>query len=95
MPRFKFLNVSFYFIVEYDIPIFEKFGKGGTYPRRYHISYHQQDYNDGKCEYCKSATLVISFSLLRSEEENLDCKILMMENIEETESSTSFPKLTF
>ncbi|KFP41733.1 Mitogen-activated protein kinase kinase kinase 2, partial [Chlamydotis macqueenii] len=33
---------------EYDIPIFEKFGKGGTYPRRYHISYHQQDYNDGR-----------------------------------------------
>ncbi|KFV89534.1 Mitogen-activated protein kinase kinase kinase 2, partial [Fulmarus glacialis] len=32
----------------YDIPIFEKFGKGGTYPRRYHISYHQQDYNDGR-----------------------------------------------
>ncbi|XP_067995019.1 mitogen-activated protein kinase kinase kinase 2 isoform X1 [Melanerpes formicivorus] len=36
------------FSVEYDIPIFEKFGKGGTYPRRYHISYHQQDYNDGR-----------------------------------------------
>ncbi|KFP89126.1 Mitogen-activated protein kinase kinase kinase 2, partial [Acanthisitta chloris] len=33
---------------KYDIPIFEKFGKGGTYPRRYHISYHQQDYNDGR-----------------------------------------------
>lgn len=42
-----------------------------------------------------TATLVICFSLLRSEEENLDGKILMMENIEETESSTSFPKLTF
>ncbi|NWX46885.1 M3K2 kinase, partial [Steatornis caripensis] len=36
------------FSVEYDIPIFEKFGKGGTYPRRYHISYNQQDYNDGR-----------------------------------------------
>ncbi|KFO55074.1 Mitogen-activated protein kinase kinase kinase 2, partial [Corvus brachyrhynchos] len=35
-------------VSEYDIPIFEKFGKGGTYPRRYHISYHQQDYNDGR-----------------------------------------------
>ncbi|KFW96961.1 Mitogen-activated protein kinase kinase kinase 2, partial [Phalacrocorax carbo] len=34
--------------VKYDIPIFEKFGKGGTYPRRYHISYHQQDYSDGR-----------------------------------------------
>ncbi|KFP30333.1 Mitogen-activated protein kinase kinase kinase 2, partial [Colius striatus] len=28
--------------------VFEKFGKGGTYPRRYHISYHQQEYNDGR-----------------------------------------------
>ncbi|KAL2302212.1 hypothetical protein Nmel_009631 [Mimus melanotis] len=36
------------FSAEYDIPIFEKFGKGGTYPRRYDISYHQQDYNDGR-----------------------------------------------
>ncbi|XP_030066353.1 mitogen-activated protein kinase kinase kinase 2 [Microcaecilia unicolor] len=33
---------------DYDIPVFEKFGKGGTYPRRYHISYHHQDYNDGR-----------------------------------------------
>nr|XP_033801072.1 mitogen-activated protein kinase kinase kinase 2 isoform X4 [Geotrypetes seraphini] len=33
---------------DYDIPVFEKFGKGGTYPRRYHISYHHQDYSDGR-----------------------------------------------
>lgn len=37
-----------YFSIDYDNPIFEKFGKGGTYPRRYHVSYHHQDYNDGK-----------------------------------------------
>ncbi|XP_016057202.1 PREDICTED: mitogen-activated protein kinase kinase kinase 2 isoform X3 [Miniopterus natalensis] len=36
------------FSVDYDNPIFEKFGKGGTYPRRYHVSYHHQDYNDGR-----------------------------------------------
>lgn len=53
LSYFKFWNESFYFLVEYDIPIFEKFGKGGTYPRRYHISCHQQDYNDGKYEHCK------------------------------------------
>ncbi|XP_078408860.1 mitogen-activated protein kinase kinase kinase 2 isoform X2 [Cetorhinus maximus] len=29
-----------------DIPTFEKIGKGGTYPRRYHISYHHHDYSD-------------------------------------------------
>ncbi|XP_041057318.1 mitogen-activated protein kinase kinase kinase 2 isoform X1 [Carcharodon carcharias] len=31
-----------------DIPTFEKIGKGGTYPRRYHISYHHHDYSDGR-----------------------------------------------
>ncbi|KFO27593.1 Mitogen-activated protein kinase kinase kinase 2, partial [Fukomys damarensis] len=35
-------------IIDYDNPIFEKFGKGGTYPRRYHVSYHHQEYNDGR-----------------------------------------------
>lgn len=35
-------------LIDFDNPIFEKFGKGGTYPRRYHVSYHHQDYNDGK-----------------------------------------------
>uniref|UniRef100_A0A8B9H9M4 Mitogen-activated protein kinase kinase kinase 2 n=1 Tax=Astyanax mexicanus TaxID=7994 RepID=A0A8B9H9M4_ASTMX len=28
--------------------LFEKSGKGGTYPRRYHISFCQQDYSDGR-----------------------------------------------
>ncbi|KFV13033.1 Mitogen-activated protein kinase kinase kinase 2, partial [Pterocles gutturalis] len=46
LPNFQIF--SFLWGREYDIPIFEKFGKGGTYPRRYHISYHQQDYNDGR-----------------------------------------------
>ncbi|ELW62212.1 Mitogen-activated protein kinase kinase kinase 2, partial [Tupaia chinensis] len=35
-------------VIDYDNPIFEKFGKGGTYPRRYHVSYHHQEYNDGR-----------------------------------------------
>ncbi|XP_056315500.1 mitogen-activated protein kinase kinase kinase 2 [Danio aesculapii] len=33
---------------EYDIPVFEKTGKGGTYPRRYHIPFGLQDYSDGR-----------------------------------------------
>lgn len=33
--------------VEYDIPVFEKSGKGGTYPRRYGIPFGLQDYSDG------------------------------------------------
>lgn len=36
------------FISECDIPVFEKSGKGGTYPRRYHISFGLQDYSDGE-----------------------------------------------
>ena len=43
-------------LIDYDNPIFEKFGKGGTYPRRYHISYHHQDYNDSK--FIRSTTVV-------------------------------------
>ena len=34
---------------EYDIPVFEKSGKGGTYPRRYGIPFGLQDYSDGGC----------------------------------------------
>ncbi|KFP98397.1 Mitogen-activated protein kinase kinase kinase 2, partial [Haliaeetus albicilla] len=48
MPRAQSYPDNHQEFSEYDIPIFEKFGKGGTYPRRYHISYHQQDYNDGR-----------------------------------------------
>jgi hypothetical protein len=33
---------------EYDIPVFEKSGKGGTYPRRYGIPFSLQDYSDGE-----------------------------------------------
>ncbi|XP_072324775.1 mitogen-activated protein kinase kinase kinase 2 isoform X2 [Scyliorhinus torazame] len=31
-----------------EIPTFEKIGKGGTYPRRYHISYLHHDCSDGR-----------------------------------------------
>ncbi|XP_025065907.1 mitogen-activated protein kinase kinase kinase 2 isoform X3 [Alligator sinensis] len=48
MPRAQSYPDNHQEFSEYDIPIFEKFGKGGTYPRRYHISYHHQDYNDGR-----------------------------------------------
>uniref|UniRef100_A0ACB8G1L0 Mitogen-activated protein kinase kinase kinase 2 n=1 Tax=Sphaerodactylus townsendi TaxID=933632 RepID=A0ACB8G1L0_9SAUR len=48
MPRAQSYPDNHQEISDYDLPIFEKFGKGGTYPRRYHISYHHQDYNDGR-----------------------------------------------
>ncbi|XP_041433984.1 mitogen-activated protein kinase kinase kinase 2 isoform X2 [Xenopus laevis] len=48
MPRAQSYPDNHQEFLEYDIPVFEKFGKGGTYPRRYHVSYHHQDYNDGR-----------------------------------------------
>uniref|UniRef100_A0A8C2BT88 Mitogen-activated protein kinase kinase kinase 2 n=1 Tax=Cyprinus carpio TaxID=7962 RepID=A0A8C2BT88_CYPCA len=33
---------------KYDIPVFEKTGKGGTYPRRFPISFGLHDYSDGR-----------------------------------------------
>ncbi|KAM8933899.1 mitogen-activated protein kinase kinase kinase 2 [Pelodytes ibericus] len=48
MPRAQSYPDNYQEFSEYEIPVFEKFGKGGTYPRRYHVSYHHQDYNDGR-----------------------------------------------
>ncbi|XP_004276908.1 mitogen-activated protein kinase kinase kinase 2 isoform X1 [Orcinus orca] len=48
MPRAQSYPDNHQEFSDYDNPIFEKFGKGGTYPRRYHVSYHHQDYNDGR-----------------------------------------------
>lgn len=46
---FKWLLPVIFFpaSIEYDIPVFEKSGKGGTYPRRYGIPFGLQDYSDG------------------------------------------------
>ncbi|XP_041516575.1 mitogen-activated protein kinase kinase kinase 2 isoform X2 [Microtus oregoni] len=46
MPRAQSYPDNHQEFSDYDNPIFEKFGKGGTYPRRYHVSYHHQEYND-------------------------------------------------
>ncbi|XP_028836120.1 mitogen-activated protein kinase kinase kinase 2 [Denticeps clupeoides] len=48
MPRAQSYPDNHQEFTEYDIPVFEKSGKGGTYPRRYHISFGLQDYNDGR-----------------------------------------------
>lgn len=32
-----------------ETPLYDKGVKGGTYPRRYHVSMHHKDYNDGEC----------------------------------------------
>ncbi|XP_064825692.1 mitogen-activated protein kinase kinase kinase 2-like [Oncorhynchus masou masou] len=48
MPRAQSYPDNHQVYPEYDIPMFEKSGKGGTYPRRYHISFGLQDYSDGR-----------------------------------------------
>ncbi|KAG8125227.1 hypothetical protein E2320_020482 [Naja naja] len=47
MPRAQSYPDNHQEFSDYDLPIFEKFVKGGTYPR-YHISYQHQEYNDGR-----------------------------------------------
>uniref|UniRef100_A0A669D039 Mitogen-activated protein kinase kinase kinase 2 n=1 Tax=Oreochromis niloticus TaxID=8128 RepID=A0A669D039_ORENI len=47
MPRAQSYPDNHQDFPEYDIPVFEKSGKGGTYPRRYGIPFGLQDYSDG------------------------------------------------
>ncbi|XP_062383616.1 mitogen-activated protein kinase kinase kinase 2 isoform X2 [Sardina pilchardus] len=48
MPRAQSYPDNHQDFPEYDIPVFEKSGKGGTYPRRYHVPFGLQDYSDGR-----------------------------------------------
>lgn len=48
MPRAQSYPDNHQDFQEYDIPVFEKSGKGGTYPRRYGIPFSLQDYSDGR-----------------------------------------------
>ncbi|CAG10264.1 unnamed protein product, partial [Tetraodon nigroviridis] len=47
MPRAQSYPDNHQDFPEYDNPVFEKSGKGGTYPRRYGIPFGLQDYSDG------------------------------------------------
>ncbi|MEQ2178000.1 hypothetical protein GOODEAATRI_009493 [Goodea atripinnis] len=47
-PVGQLLTLSSSWSAEYDLPVFEKSGKGGTYPRRYGIPFGLQDYSDGR-----------------------------------------------
>ncbi|KAM8905441.1 mitogen-activated protein kinase kinase kinase 2 isoform 1-T1 [Spinachia spinachia] len=48
MPRAQSYPDNHQEFPEYDIPVFEKSGKGGTYPRRYGVPFGLQDYSDGR-----------------------------------------------
>ncbi|KAK2110887.1 hypothetical protein P7K49_010633 [Saguinus oedipus] len=34
-----------------ETQLYDKGVKGGTYPRRYHVSVHHKDYSDGECSF--------------------------------------------
>uniref|UniRef100_A0A8C5WH74 Mitogen-activated protein kinase kinase kinase 2 n=1 Tax=Leptobrachium leishanense TaxID=445787 RepID=A0A8C5WH74_9ANUR len=34
--------------LDFDIPCYERFGKGGTFPRQFHLSQSRKDYSDGR-----------------------------------------------
>uniref|UniRef100_A0AAQ4NZY7 Mitogen-activated protein kinase kinase kinase 2 n=1 Tax=Gasterosteus aculeatus aculeatus TaxID=481459 RepID=A0AAQ4NZY7_GASAC len=48
MPRAQSYPDNHQEFPEYDLPVFEKSGKGGTYPRRYGVPFGLQDYSDGR-----------------------------------------------
>ncbi|XP_037123093.1 mitogen-activated protein kinase kinase kinase 2 isoform X1 [Syngnathus acus] len=48
MPRAQSYPDNHQDFPEYDIPVFDKSGKGGTYPRRYGVPFGLQDYSDGR-----------------------------------------------
>ncbi|XP_054882487.1 mitogen-activated protein kinase kinase kinase 2 isoform X1 [Poeciliopsis prolifica] len=48
MPRAQSYPDNHQDFPEYDLPVFEKSGKGGTYPRRYGVPFGLQDYSDGR-----------------------------------------------
>ncbi|NXK48989.1 M3K3 kinase, partial [Chauna torquata] len=39
---------------KFDIPFCERFGKGGTFPRQYHLSQSRKDYSDGRRTFPRS-----------------------------------------
>ncbi|XP_067422279.1 mitogen-activated protein kinase kinase kinase 3-like isoform X1 [Emydura macquarii macquarii] len=40
--------------LDFDIPLCERFGKGGTFPRQYHLSQSRKDYSDGRRTFPRS-----------------------------------------
>ncbi|KAM6422456.1 mitogen-activated protein kinase kinase kinase 3-like [Rhynochetos jubatus] len=40
--------------MDFDIPFCERFGKGGTFPRQYHLSQSRKDYSDGRRTFPRS-----------------------------------------
>ncbi|KAG8573277.1 hypothetical protein GDO81_012342 [Engystomops pustulosus] len=40
--------------LDFEIPLYERFGKGGTFPRQYHFSQNRKDYSDGRRTFPRS-----------------------------------------
>ncbi|NWY41774.1 M3K3 kinase, partial [Sylvia atricapilla] len=48
------ISVSSSLLPDFDIPFCERFGKGGTFPRQYHLSQSRKDYSDGRRTFPRS-----------------------------------------
>ncbi|KGL84934.1 Mitogen-activated protein kinase kinase kinase 3, partial [Tinamus guttatus] len=47
-------RVSSSLLSDFDVPFCERFGKGGTFPRQYHLSQSRKDYSDGRRTFPRS-----------------------------------------
>ncbi|NXU58440.1 M3K3 kinase, partial [Turnix velox] len=47
-------SFSSFLLSDFDIPFCERFGKGGTFPRQYHLSQSRKDYSDGRRTFPRS-----------------------------------------
>ncbi|XP_068092041.1 mitogen-activated protein kinase kinase kinase 3-like isoform X5 [Hyperolius riggenbachi] len=54
VPRRKGQLKDSFESIDYAIPVYERFGKGGTFPRQYHFSQRQKDYSDGRRTFPRS-----------------------------------------
>ncbi|XP_018429860.1 PREDICTED: mitogen-activated protein kinase kinase kinase 3 isoform X1 [Nanorana parkeri] len=84
------------FSADRENQFFDKAGKGGTYPRRYHVSVHHKDYNDGRRTFPRIRrpqgnlfTLVPSSRSLSTNGENLGLTVQYLETRNRLRSADS------
>ncbi|XP_075068283.1 mitogen-activated protein kinase kinase kinase 3-like isoform X1 [Mixophyes fleayi] len=54
VPRRKGLLKDSFECLDFEIPLYERFGKGGTFPRQYHLSQSRKEYSDGRQTFPRS-----------------------------------------
>ncbi|XP_073486132.1 mitogen-activated protein kinase kinase kinase 3-like isoform X2 [Aquarana catesbeiana] len=54
VPRRKGQLKDCFECLDFEIPMYERFGKGGTFPRQYHFSQSRKEYTDGRQTFPRS-----------------------------------------